>query len=246
MSPSAMCSESAEKHCALPMQSSFHALLPEGTVVVEATPTMWEGILPPDEEQFIRRAVPRRRREFTAGRQCARRALLQLGAEPSAIPVGPLREPMFPPGISGSITHTTDFCAAAVVRVGQIGSIGIDAESNVPVDTDIRRLIVSADEEHALCVAAPGDRVDPVKIAFSAKEAFYKAFCQQAHQFIEWRDARLSFEWSSGRFALEVLSQQAPLAFRQRQFVGQFRFDASKVYCAIALPPVLAAEERRA
>lgn len=238
--------ESTENCCASSSRSNFCIMLPDGAVVIEATATMWEGILPLEEEQFIRRAVARRRREFTAGRNCARRALAQLGVHSSAIPVGRLREPIFPSGISGSITHTADFCAAAVVRVGQTGSIGIDAEQNEAVGAEIRPLIVSADEERALSFASPLDAVDPVKIAFSAKEAFYKAFCQQAHQFLEWRDARLALDWSSGRFMIEVLSQQAPPPFRNKQFVGRFHFDASKVYSTIALPPLLVAEGHQA
>ena len=40
---------------------------------------MWQGKLLPEEEAFVANVVPKRRREFTAGRICARKALEVLG-----------------------------------------------------------------------------------------------------------------------------------------------------------------------
>ena len=57
----------------------IRTLFPPQVVVAEKRQEDWEGGLMPEEAQLIKRAVPKRVREFTAGRVCARRALGQLG-----------------------------------------------------------------------------------------------------------------------------------------------------------------------
>src|SRR5215469_3139377 len=69
-------------------------------------------VLAPEEAAHVARAVPKRVGEFAAGRACARRALEQLGVPDFVLRVGPHREPIWPVGMAGSITHTAGFCAA--------------------------------------------------------------------------------------------------------------------------------------
>ena len=52
------------------------------------------GELYPEEESFIANAQHKRRREFTAGRLCAREALSHLGINNFPILVGKNREPI--------------------------------------------------------------------------------------------------------------------------------------------------------
>jgi len=103
-------------------------LFPEGVVVEVATPEMWEGPLYPEEEVSIRNAVRKRRREFAAGRNCARRALAFLGVQDCALPMGNDREVLWPEGIVGSISHCDDLCAVAVARRDFAAGIGLDVE----------------------------------------------------------------------------------------------------------------------
>ena len=63
----------------------------------------------PGEEDLIANAVDSRRREFVTARRCAREALAKLGHAPGPIRVGPRREPQWPTGLVGSITHTAAF-----------------------------------------------------------------------------------------------------------------------------------------
>ena len=213
----------------------FQDLLPAQAVLVEATPAMWDHGLFAEEESLIRQSVQKRRREFTAGRNAARAALAQFGFAPAAIPVGEKREPIFPPGISGSITHTLDYCAVAVIRRGEVLSLGIDAELNEPLAGEVRRLIVSPDEESDLQAALGGVACDGAKLAFSLKEAFYKAFFQQARMFLDFREAFVSVDARRGEFTLRVLKTDVPEYFRQGPFTGKFRVDAQRIYAAIAL-----------
>ena len=91
-------------------------LLPPNVVSVDTFEDRDDAWLFPEEAALVGKAVERRRREFTTGRACARRALCLLGA-----PVGPLLHgqrgaPMWPTGVVGSITHCDGYRAAAVGR----------------------------------------------------------------------------------------------------------------------------------
>src|ERR1700679_1440183 len=54
----------------------------------------------------VARAVRSRQAEFFFGRLAARSVLAALNAPPGEVSVGASREPVWPPGIVGSISHT--------------------------------------------------------------------------------------------------------------------------------------------
>jgi 4'-phosphopantetheinyl transferase EntD len=63
-------------------------LFPCDVVSVVAKPEMWAEELYPDEAAFVSGAVAKRRRDFAAGRSCARKALRILGFEVMRCPSG--------------------------------------------------------------------------------------------------------------------------------------------------------------
>lgn len=95
-------------------------ILPPRVAVAESFGDLPDAKLLPEEEAIIARAVPRRRREFAAGRWCARAALAQLGEPPVPILRGPQNEPQWPAGIAGSITHCAGYRAAAAARTAEV------------------------------------------------------------------------------------------------------------------------------
>jgi 4'-phosphopantetheinyl transferase EntD len=219
-------------------RSPFEDLQPAASVVVEASPAMWDGTLPALEAASIAAAAPKRVREFTAGRNCARAALLRLGFPAREIPVGSDRAPVFPAQVSGSITHADGYCAAAVIVRGEVDSLGIDAEASAPLDPNLASAVLSARELEAFAriERAP---CDLPKLAFSAKEAFYKAYYQQTRAWLDFHDVALAFDPSRATFRI-TLVRNVDAYLRARSFEGRYAFDAERVYCAIALPPLLA------
>lgn len=216
-------------------ESAFSGLLPPDAVVVEASHPMWYGKLYPVEMDAVRNAVDKRRREFTAGRNCARTALVRLGLPPMPIPVGRDRAPVFPHHISGSITHTNGYCAAAAIVRGEVDSIGIDAEESSACDEKLVRTILS-EEELADFMRLERVPYDLPKLAFSAKEAFYKAYYQQMRTSLDFRDARVAFDTQSQTFRITIMRSVADRRLIARSFGGMYAVDAERVYCAIVLP----------
>jgi 4'-phosphopantetheinyl transferase EntD len=180
-------------------------LLPLGVVVVEAFGDVPGELSFPGEESFVVNAVEARRREFITARRCAREALAELGYAPVPIRSGRKREPLWPAGLVGSITHTTGFRAAAVTSRSVITSIGIDAEQNDRLPDGVEESITVPGEPQmlsALSRAFPATHWS--RLLFSAKESVYKAWYPLTGRQLGFEDVRLAID-AMGTFAAKVL-----------------------------------------
>lgn len=215
--------------------TAFDGLLPPAAVVVEAGPPMWQDGLRPAEAAWVDRAVPKRRREFTAGRNCARAAMARLGLNPPPdLLVGPHREPLFPVDLTGSITHTDTYCAAAVMPRGPARALGIDAADLQTLPAELAALVLHPDE-HAVVDRWAGGPVCPVLLLFSIKEAFYKAFFQIAGRFLDGPDLCVQPQPEPGCFRVQVRRSDLPAAWIGTTWPGRFRLQHGRVHCAVVL-----------
>ena len=121
-------------------------ILPPAAIVAEAMDEISDLNLFPEEAALVQSAVRKRRCEFAAGRYLARRALRGLGVPPRPILRGPNREPTWPDGVVGSITHCSGYCAATVASTDVIEAIGIDAEINDALPEDVLRIVARNSE----------------------------------------------------------------------------------------------------
>jgi 4'-phosphopantetheinyl transferase EntD len=209
------------------------SLLPVAVVTIEADEADWTAPLLPEEEPFVARAVEKRRREFTAGRTCARRALARLGWPDFAVLAGPRREPLWPPGVVGAITHCHGYCAAAVARTTDVRSLGIDAELLAPLPMGVAGLVCT-ETERLWAAALPEDHWGTV--LFSAKESVYKAWYPVARRWLDYRDAELTVEPEGGRFTARVLPADAGEVFPWNPLSGRFAIGDAHVFTAIVVP----------
>ena len=184
---------------------TIEAVLPAEVMSAETTTDDPIAVLFPEEEACVSGAVDKRRREYATVRQCARRALAALGMPPAPIPSGTGRDPLWPPGIVGSMTHCDGYRAAAVARAGTVHAIGIDAEPNDPLPNDVVRAVLTASERVAvreLADAEPGVSWD--RLLFSAKEAVYKAWYPIMHTWLGFEDAEIGVHRSDGSFIAKL------------------------------------------
>jgi 4'-phosphopantetheinyl transferase EntD len=173
------------------------SVLPTGTAVESASVSACEDGLATDEVPFAARFVAKRTREFAAGRVCARKALAELGVTPQAVPRGEIGEPVWPPGIVGSITHDRDYCVAAVHRARRLAGLGIDVASDEPLDHRLIDLVCSAAERDEL--AADADREDHAgKLLFSLKESIYKCLFPITRRRLDFRDLSIVLDHAVG------------------------------------------------
>jgi 4'-phosphopantetheinyl transferase EntD len=157
-----------------------------------------------DELNAVRGAVKKRYQEFAAGRTCARRALLQLGVPPKPILPGPNREPLWPKGVIGSITHCDEYVAAAIAREGRIVALGIDAEENLPLPSGFIDLVSSGERDSSRRQDVRGVCWD--RLLFSAKESVFKAWFPLFRTWLEFSDVLVRIARESRSFTAVVLN----------------------------------------
>ncbi|GHH28726.1 4'-phosphopantetheinyl transferase family protein [Streptomyces rubradiris] len=176
-------------------------LLPESVVAVEAhtDDPLWETPLYPAEEALVVRAVAKRRREFAAVRGCARRAMEKLGVPPQPVLSGERGAPLWPDGLVGSMTHCDGYCAAALVRAGDLASLGIDAEPHGPLPEGIGDAVFLPAEAARLGeLALRRPTVHWDRLLFSAKESVYKAWFPLTRKWLDFSEADITLHPDTG------------------------------------------------
>jgi 4'-phosphopantetheinyl transferase EntD len=177
----------------------FRALMPAGALLLAAPVQDCLAMIHASERRLVDKAVERRQREFSTGRKLAAAALRELGIAASPVLQGSMHEPLWPDGVVGSITHTGDTCMVAVCADGSLQGLGIDLEARAGEFDDLRRLILRPDEnEHP--GMQPLSANDRVRLAFSAKEAIYKAVFARAGRFVDFLEVCIDVDHGDQRF----------------------------------------------
>ena len=185
------------------------AIVPRGIATAEVRGPATVPSVFPEEEVLLGKAVEKRRREFALGRACARRALAELGFSPVAIPIGARREPLWPEGVVGSITHCDGYCAAALGRREQFAGIGIDAEIHAGLPQGVLGEVALGDERRWI-EERKTSGVSWDRLLFSAKESIYKAWFPIARSWLGFKDVRITFDPDRGAFCGALLATGLP------------------------------------
>ena len=210
----------------------FDAAVVEDVLADEAD----ESLLWPEEEAALGPVVAGRRRDYVLGRRCARLALERLGREPAPVLRGPERQPLWPDGVVGAITHTAGYAAAVVATADRARSVGIDAEPDEPLPRGVLGRIARPEDRRWL--EGPGGRPEAVGVAhperllFTIKEAVYKAWYPLAGRWLGFGDAHVTLDPAHRRFevGIEVAGPVSTMSGRYTT-VGGF------VVAGIELPP---------
>lgn len=144
-----------------------------------------------DFPEKIKKSVIKRRAEFFAGRLCANKAMNLLGVLNKQVAISPARAPLWPNGLTGSISHTDNYAIAIVGSVDNVSLIGVDMEMRHPeVFIDIADQFTSAQERFFLQkTEIPYDLT--LLITFSAKESLYKALWPEVNYFFDFSAAEI-------------------------------------------------------
>lgn len=161
------------------------------------------ALLLPEELATIATAVAIRRREFASGRVLLRTLI---GTD-RAIPVGFHRAPVVPPGYAASLAHDRHIVVAAVTQSPGV-VLGIDVEPADRLEADVAALVQRSDESD----------VD-AHLAFTLKEATYKAWSRRGGRMLDHHDVRLTVD--DGSFSAEVVDDGA-------RFDGRFTRGADR------------------
>lgn len=173
------------------MEAALRGWLPQGAGI-RCMPASVHYEISMHERARIQGAVAVRQAEFVGGRWCAHEAMRQLGKDIADLPAGPLGSPLWPDGITGSITHESGVCAAVAMPGYGFKGIGIDLFDQRR-DTDMNQLCgLILHHREGECCPVSNRPLTRLKLAFSAKEAVVKAVSTTAGKFLDMRDIRLS------------------------------------------------------
>jgi 4'-phosphopantetheinyl transferase EntD len=210
----------------------IECLLPPEVRVVAVSGDEPEAVALPEELVLVDGAVATRRAEFATARHCARQALRRIGAPGGPILRGPKREPIWPAGIVGSITHCAGYRAAAVAHTADMLTIGIDAEPHEAIRDRVVEYILR-DEEHAWLATAPSG-IHWERLIFSAKESVYKAWFPLAQAWLGFEDASVTVDPIAGTFCARLMID--PPFGVPAEFPGRYLIAGGLVLTAIAMP----------
>lgn len=184
----------------------------------------------PDEAPLVARAVDKRKREFARGRSCARQALAGLGFERVSVLVGENREPLWPDGVVGSITHDNTLCVVAVGHASRYAGLGVDVEPEGALTPEVAARIWSpAEAERAEEVRAlTADSA--ARLVFSAKEAFYKCQYPLTRTYLGFHDVEVAL--GAGTFVLTLKTDSGHLP-RGMRFDGVWRRAGGEIVTAV-------------
>ena len=168
--------------------------------------------LAPIERVAVERAVDKRRREFATGRVLLRELL----GSADGIAVAAGRAPVWPPGWCGSLAHDHEYTVAAVSDAPGVRALGIDVEPATPLAADLARLILRADEAGL-----------DAHLAFSLKEAAYKAWSATGGRLLDHLDVRMTVD--GGRFTAVVVDDGVHLD-------GRFAVAAGRIVALVVVP----------
>ena len=221
-----------------PMRDRWIGELFDGPVWTSSCPVdEREDDLLPEERALIRGATPKRRREFAAGRRCAREALAQLGHSGVPLLRNADRSPQWPAGIVGSISHSGALCVAAIAQRAFFAGLGVDVEAGAALAQRVwRRICTPAELDELERVAPASERGRIVRLVFSAKEATYKALHPIVGTAFGFQDVEIRIDWERHRFVPRLADAIATRLPTGHVLDGRFTRQEGFVFAATSIP----------
>ena len=172
-----------------------------------------------------------RRNAFATSRRLARELLVEAGCQDAMIGHRADGAPIWPSGVCGSFSYKDEWCAVAVAMGPPGSALGIDVERLEDVPCEAWEDIVSPQELREMSHDAVLPPPQLVNLAFTAKEAYFKAQCPiTGNAQLEFRDVELRVDWTDGQFSLMPL----PPGLRAE---ARLRWNAYWCVAAVVLQP---------
>lgn len=193
-----------------------------------------------EEKHVVETVVQKRREEFSTGRLCAHTAMLSINPHEKPHPLlpGKKREPLWPDGLIGSISHSANSCLAVVSVDRSIKSLGVDIEKREGIKPGVRDLICQTEE-----LAMLGEyeqNPEAWKLIFSAKESVYKALFPILQRWIGFSDATLQFDFEKQSFTASMNETlELPAAIGSSRLTGRFSVSANYILTTVEIPTLV-------
>lgn len=175
-------------------------------------------------------AVPKRQSEFLAGRILACAALAMLHHPRVSIGIGEWGSPIWPRGISGSISHSNGKCVCLVVS-DEARLVGIDIEK-VPIGASLEAILqeaLNAEERTRIFQQTMMDAAVLATLIFSAKETIFKALHPIVLQFFGFDAAIFNGVHGDHTLSLSITHSLHPGIPQNKEILIDFEIDGEFV-----------------
>lgn len=182
----------------------------------------------------VARSVARRQAEFFFGRLAARAALIEQRQGMGDVGKGPAGEPLWPPGLVGSISHVDGLACAVAGPQHRHRGLGVDLERTATGESQaaLRQQALDAQElARLVALAGPLSLDELVTLVFSAKESLYKGAYPVVGRFFDFSAARvLSIDPAHCRIVLRLAEDLHPDGFARGRDceLGYTRIDTDR------------------
>ncbi len=158
--------------------------------------------LPPEKLPEVNFGLSQNRnQEYLLGRLAVKDALGSLGNVPAWIERDPLtKAPVWPAGITGSLSHSSGLALAVVGVSPPILGLGVDLEkANRIIDLRMESHICTHEESEDLRSLHLENQAIRLLLTFSAKESLYKCFFRRIPRDLL-RFKNVSLKWESSKW----------------------------------------------
>lgn len=145
--------------------------------------------------------------------RCARALAVELLDEQGAPSLQEIRKdprgrPLWPPGFTGSLSHTDGHALAAAASLDRCATLGVDIEPALPLPPVTYTLVLTEDERRWL--QHVGD-AEPAagRLLFCAKECVHKAIEPLRDAWLEFADVSIEVDLIASTFVPHPLSSKA-------------------------------------
>lgn len=159
-----------------------------------------------DEVLALEQVTARRAREFAAGRLAARRAMEMLGHIGRPVLQGDDLAPVWPPGLTGSITHSERDSLAVVTDDPDIRALGLALDPVAPLDPGCWPICCTLIEMQWLASLGPSQRGHFARLIENAKTAVFKAHYECHAEALDFQQINLRIDLSCGQYEASICS----------------------------------------
>ena len=198
---------------------------------VESNRMVGEETLLVEEEISVSDKSPIRRTEFATGRWCAREALRRLGVPATPLPRGPFGVPLWPPGTTGSISHTEGLVCAIASRLHR--SVGVDVQSRVVnIDSETWAHVSESNEVASLASQGLSAHLGDL-LSFCLKEAAFKCLFPLFGRPTSFRHIHLNFPGETGVAEILAKIESQPYPIPWVNLEGRFDWNERHVLTVV-------------
>jgi enterobactin synthetase component D len=182
------------------------------------------------------RAVATRKADFLSGRAMIQSAMAQLGIPPQNVTNAANRAPVWPEGLTGSLSHARGRCAGLVSRNTNL-TFGVDIEA-IAQNRTLTAILTEtlSPAERQTITQGPFPAATNATLAFSAKEALFKALYARVGHHFGFDAAELCTAPSQTGLSLQLTTDLAEGLTRGQRFDLHHQLSATHVLTWLAAP----------